>query len=214
MPAAVPSAARPCPPALIPFYRLVCALGLSTLAPAHQPRVSLAAVVRCGAAVVCVRGDGSTAPAGCAPTCFDQVRAADVWWGTCWFRSQSLFCHALLAQRTVGVLGRCVLGGCVFPLMGHAGPLFACARIFWRDNRRYIAKNQCPLLGGACCVDACELLTLIRTHPAFPLCGLSGDPTDAAFPGCRCVAGVACALLIFVAKSWSFGAVGKTADIC
>ncbi len=126
---------------------------------------------------------------------------------------------AFLSFSTGPAHGRCLgpvcAGRVCLPVDGdHAGPLFACARICWRDSCRHIAKNQCPLLGGACCVDACELLTLIRTHPAFPLCGLSGDPTDAAFPGCRCVAGVACALLIFVAKSWSFGAVGKTADIC
>ena len=88
----------------------------------------------------------------------------------------------------------------VFPLMVTVQRL--------RDSRRHVAKNQCPPLGGACRVDACELLTFIRTHPAFPLYGLSADPTDATFPGFRCVAGVACALLIFcrqVVELWCCG---------
>ena len=69
-----------------------------------------------------------------------------------------------------------------------------CTNLLARQSSAHC--QECSPLGGACRMEAWELLTLIRMHPAFSLHGLSGDPTDTAFPGFRCVAGMACALLI------------------
>ena len=181
MPAAVSSAARPSPPAPIPIDWLICALGRSTLVPAHQPHVSLLLllwgaalrwcafvvmarlhplVARRRASIRYVRLTFCMVPLGFAVSHFlsGSSRPAHGW--CCGPAGAGRVCLPLDGDRAELVLAR--------------------ARILWRDSCRHVAKNQCPLSGGACCVDACELL--IRTHPAFSLHGLSGDPMDAAFP--------------------------------
>ena len=49
----------------------VCAWG-AVLSPLLTNDTRLAAVVPCGATVVCVRGDGSAALAGRTPTCVER----------------------------------------------------------------------------------------------------------------------------------------------
>ena len=67
---------------------LVCAWG-AVLSPLLTNHTRLAAVVRCGVTVVCVRGDGSAALAGRTPTCVNQVSAADCWCGTAFLSCSS-----------------------------------------------------------------------------------------------------------------------------